>query len=82
MQVDPETENFKKFFLSFSIIGTYLGAIVEQKYTKTFKYEHFYNTDLLTTIKRMIICFAVGIPALITLFISKDHSYWIVVIFK
>lgn len=49
---------------------------------QTSKYEHFYNTDLITSIKRMIICFAVGIPALITLFISKNNSYWVVLIFK
>ena len=79
---NPETANFQKFYLGFSLIGTYLGVIFEQKVLFTRKYPFFYDTDLITSIKRVIVCFLVGSPTLLTMFISKNNPYWIIIIFK
>jgi len=38
---DPELHNFEKFNLCFSIIGVYLGVIVEQKYMGTHIYPYW-----------------------------------------
>lgn len=52
-------------FLSASVIGLYLGVIFEQKYLETRNYPYFYDTDLKTSIKRMIVCTAAGCPFLL-----------------
>jgi len=38
---DPETENFRSFKLASTIVTSYLGLIVEQRYMGTHKYKQF-----------------------------------------
>ena len=64
------------------MIGTYLGVIFEQKVMFTSKYPFFYDTDIVTSIKRIIVCTLVGLPTLMTILISHDNPYWIIIIFK
>ena len=42
IDVDPETANFEKFYLGLSIIGVYVGAIIDQKY---FNDKHIFFND-------------------------------------
>ena len=83
MIIDPERANFQKLFLSASIIGLYLGVIVDQKYLESHKYPYFYETDFLTSVKRMVVCTVVGCPLLLPMvLVSKKNPFWIVIIFK
>lgn len=36
----------------------------------------------MTTFQRIVICTIVGSPTLLTMFISPDNHYWIIIIFK
>ena len=81
ISIDPETANFEKVYLSAGIIGTYIGVILDQKNVfGTANLSHFYETDLLTSFKRIVACVLFGFPTLMPLFIPKTYSYWVVII--
>jgi hypothetical protein len=70
INIDPETANFQKFFLSLSIFGIYLGVIIDQQVLDTGKYAFFYETDLQTTIKRCILTTLCNLPCVAPLLMS------------
>ena len=81
---DPELYNFEKFLVVFSIIGVYLGIIVEQKYTGTHIYPMW---NQVSFVKQIAIClftfWPIVFPMLPYLLIDKKkHSYVFVMIFK
>lgn len=79
----PEQANFQKFYLGFSILGLYLGVIFEQKFMGTVEYVEFNDTDIITTIKRMILCQIPLVPCALPMFlVKKTSSYWMVIIFR
>jgi hypothetical protein len=46
-------------------------------------YEQFNNTDIITSLKRIVICNIIGLPALLPmLIISKNSSYWVLIVFR
>jgi len=63
--VDPETANYKKLIFSLSIIGTYVGSIVEAKYLPSRKYPHFNETSLTTSLLRVVVCVIGALPTFI-----------------
>ena len=84
VSIDPETANFEKAYLSAGIVGVYIGAIIDQKnLLGVAKYAYFYETDLLTTVKRLICCFLFAVPILSLLLLSKTgHNYWVVILVR
>jgi hypothetical protein len=42
MELDAEKDIFVRFNVALSIIGSYIGLIIEQRYMGTRKYKHFY----------------------------------------
>ena len=81
IDIDPESANYEKFYLSYGIIGLYIGVMIDQKYYKD-KHIFFNETDFVTSVKRVIITGLLGSPiALPLIFITKKNSgYWAVMI--
>jgi hypothetical protein len=82
IDIDPETANFEKLFLSFSILGLYIGVIIDQKIMQD-RHIFFNDTSFWTSLKRLIVCNIVFAPTILPVFlISKNSSYWTVMIGK
>lgn len=78
MDLDAEKDNFKRFNVALSIIGSYFGLIVEQRYMGTRKYKHFYQTSWYVTLARLILCTLVGCPTLFGMFLFPKKGYnWV-----
>lgn len=72
-----ETENFVRFNLAATIVGSYLGVIVEQRYMGTAKYTKFNQTSFLTTITRTVIGFTIALPILSPIVLTpKTGIHW------
>jgi hypothetical protein len=82
ISIDPETANFEKVYISGCIIGVYLGIIIDQRVLGLSKYAYFYETDIKTSLIRLIATFIMGLPFLSTNLLSRDHSYWVVIIVR
>jgi len=82
MDLDAEKDNFKRFNVALSIIGSYIGLILEQRYIGTRKYKHFYQTSWYITLARLIICTLVGSPTLFGMFLFPKKGYnWLITLF-
>ena len=60
----PETENFVRFNMATTIISSYTGLIIEQRWMGTRKYKQFNKTPPFTTLLRLMICTGIGSPTL------------------
>ena len=60
--IDPETLNFRKLLQTFQVVGTYMGAIVEQQFMESRRYSHFHETSVLTSIQRLLLCLTLAMP--------------------
>lgn len=46
------------------------------------KYIHFYETDWITSLKRLPVCAICAIPSVLPLLMSNHYSYWTIIIVK
>lgn len=82
MELDAEKDIFVRFNVALSIIGSYIGLIIEQRYIGTRKYNHFYQTSWYITLARLIVCTIVGSPTLFGMFyFPKKGFHWITTMF-
>ena len=82
MELDAEKDIFVRFNVALSIIGSYIGLIIEQRYISTRKYNHFYQTSWYITLARLIVCTIVGSPTLFGMFyFPKKGFHWITTMF-
>ena len=78
MELDAEKDNFVRFNVALSIIGSYAGLIVEQRFMDTRKFKHFYQTSWYVTLFRLILCTLVGSPTLFSMFFfPKKGFHWV-----
>jgi hypothetical protein len=75
LEIDAELENFVRFNLALTVIGSYLGLIIEQRYMGTRKFKHFYMTTWYVTLSRLILCSAIGFPVLLPMFLMPKYGY-------
>lgn len=69
--------------MAISIVGVYIGLIVESRYFGTHIYQDYYKTPRRVTIIRVIAFFIIGVPSISGILISKHNNpYWYVVIFR
>ena len=72
-----ETENFVRFNLGATIVGSYLGVIVEQRFMDTAKYIKFNQTSVCMTVFRVIIGFIIALPILSPIVLTpKTGIHW------
>ena len=82
MELDAEKDIFVRFNVALSIIGSYIGLIIEQRYIGTRKYNHFYQTSWYITLARLIVCTIVGLPTLFGMFYFPKKGYhWMTTMF-
>lgn len=82
MELDAEKDIFVRFNVALSIIGSYIGLIIEQRYIGTRKYNHFYQTSWYITLARLIVCTIVGSPTLFGMFYFPKKGYhWMTTMF-
>lgn len=81
IDIDPESANYEKFYLSYGIIGLYIGCMIDQRYFKD-KHIFFNETDFVTSVKRAVITGIIGMPIALPLVLisKKNSSYWAVMI--
>ena len=82
MELNAEKDIFVRFNVALSIIGSYIGLIIEQRYIGTRKYNHFYQTSWYITLARLIVCTIVGSPTLFGMFYFPKKGYhWMTTMF-
>ena len=75
-----EQYNFIQFNLAFTVVGTYIGLILEQKYLGTREYTEFHNTSVKLTITRLLAGFASFAPILSSIFLFPKRFHWSIVV--
>jgi hypothetical protein len=83
MKIDDkgaELENFVRFNLAFTVVGTYVGLIFEQKYMNTRQCTSFYQTSILVTILRSLMGFLIFSPILSSVFLFPKTYHWFIVL--
>ena len=69
--------------MAISVVGVYIGLIIESQYFGTHIYRDYYKTSWTITFLRAVVCFAIGFPLMSGVLISKHNNpYWYVVIFR
>lgn len=68
--------------MSPSILGLYLGIIIDQKYLSSGQYPYIYNTDPLMTVKRLVVIATWGVPCVLPMALigPDDGSFWYITI--
>lgn len=79
MELDVEKDNFKRFNHTLSMIGAYLGLIIESKYMPSRDLSNFCQTPWYITLSRLIFTTVVGSPTIISMFLFPKGKYnWVI----
>eukprot|EP00347_Sterkiella_histriomuscorum_P018248 403346231 len=80
LHADPELQNFEKYNISFSIIGAYIGVIIDQRLLNLSQFHDFFKTSASLTIKRIFLGIFVSSFCSLPFLVSKHNPFWIVLL--